>query len=243
MMTLDYIINPFFLQNKNSSLDFYNYIKKKYEKKMSTNDVKKMSRFFIKKNIILLENGEYMLTNKGKEILSDYKKYYSRIIRNFFLCIKYKNRYKFPKKSTNEVKIRINDNEILHDKQFGIKEIRPEQQSLRIFLIKNKKHSCILCDKNLPIFLLETAHLKSRNILNCNELLDRNNVEFMCRYCHRLYDNGFLAVYNGLLYVSPEITGYDITYENSKIIPSYNSTNKDFFNYHYENVFRPIIHS
>jgi len=34
----------------------------------------------------------------------------------------------------------------------------------------------------------------------------------MCRYCHNLYDNGFLAVYKGLLQVSTFINQYDLHY-------------------------------
>jgi len=53
---------------------------------------------------------------------------------------------------------------------------------------------CVICEKKLPLCLLETAHLKPRCILNSNEKNDKNSVEFMCRYCHNLYDNGFLKV-------------------------------------------------
>ena len=41
---------------------------------------------------------------------------------------------------------------------------------------------------------------------------DINVVEFMCSYCHKLYDNGFLSVHNGLLQVSTFINNYDLQY-------------------------------
>lgn len=45
----------------------------------------------------------------------------------------------------------------------------------------------------------------------------------MCRYCHNLYDNGFLSIYNGLLQVSTLINQYDLCYKkiNQSIIIIY----------------------
>jgi len=48
----------------------------------------------------------------------------------------------------------------------------------------------------------------------------------MCRYCHNLYDNGFLAVYKGLLQVSTFINQYDLHYNKNKQISHYNLQNK-----------------
>lgn len=53
---------------------------------------------------------------------------------------------------------------------------------------------CIICNKKLLLCLLETSHLKLRCILNKNEINDKNIVEFMYSYCHKLYDNGLLRV-------------------------------------------------
>ena len=94
-----------------------------------------------------------------------------------------------------------------------------------------------MCDKKLPLCLLETAHLKPRCILNMNEIHDNNIVEFMCRYCHNLYDNGFLAVNNGLLEVSTIINNYDLYYEH-KQINCFNSNNKKYFMFHYNYIYK-----
>ena len=86
---------------------------------------------------------------------------------------------------------------------------------LESYLIANKQHRCILCDKELPLCLLETAHIKPRCILNNTEMNDINVVEFMCRYCHNLYDRGFLGVHKGILEQSSllDLSKFDIKYE------------------------------
>ena len=96
---------------------------------------------------------------------------------------------------------------------------------------------CIICDKKLPLCLLETAHLKPRCILNDNDKNDKNIVEFMCRYCHSLYDNGFLAVCNGLLQVSTFINQYDLNYNKNKPISYYNLYNEKYFIFHYNYIY------
>ena len=79
---------------------------------------------------------------------------------------------------------------------------------------------------------------KPRCILNNNERNDKNVVEFMCRYCHNLYDNGFLAVYNGLLYVSTFIDNYDLDYNKNKQITFYNLQNEKYFIFHYKYIYK-----
>ena len=117
---------------------------------------------------------------------------------------------------------------------------KKEQDQLRSHLIKNKPHNCIICNKHLPLFLLETAHIKPRSIIQESERLNKNNIEFMCRYCHTLYDNGFLGVYNGLLKLSTNLikNKYDLNYEYNKIIRSYNLENKEYFDYHFDYIYK-----
>ena len=67
---------------------------------------------------------------------------------------------------------------------------------------------------------------------------DINVVEFMCRYCHNLYDNGFLSVYNGLLQVSTFINNYDLQYNKNKHIVFYNSQNAKYFSFHYKYIYK-----
>ena len=209
----DYIINSFILHNKNTLIDIYNYIKFRYDNSIEINDIKKKITILIKNDILFYYNKKYELSKEGNVILNYNKCYYSKIIINFY-----------KKYNKNHIK-------------YELKEIRTEQKRLRNYLISNKKHMCIICDKNLPLCLLETAHLKPRCILNNNEKNDENIVEFMCRYCHNLYDNGFLAVYNGSLQVSLSIYQYDLQYKN-KQISHYNLHNEKYFIFHYNYIYR-----
>jgi hypothetical protein len=206
----DYIINSFILRETNTIDDIYNYIKL-WNIDVENKIIKLKLSKYIRKNIIILNNKTYKLTQEGNVILTDNKYYYSKIIFNFLR--KYKN------------------------KKYVLKEIRKEQQLLRNFLITNKPNICIICDKLLPLCLLETAHLKPRCILNHAEKYDKNIVEFMCSYCHNLYDNGFLSVKEGLLQVSSNIDNYDLTYNKNKQIIHYNLYNKKYFIFHYNNIY------
>jgi hypothetical protein len=147
-------------------------------------------------------------------VLNDNKYYYSKIIIKFY-------------KKYNK-----------NHRKYELREIRKEQQQLRNYLITNKQHICIICDKKLPLCLLETAHLKPRCILNNNEINDTNVVEFMCRYCHNLYDNGHLSIYNGLLQVSTFIQNYDLQYNQNKQIFFYNLQNEKYFIFHYKFIYK-----
>lgn len=210
----DYIINSFILQDKNTLIDIYNYIKLRYDISVEIDHIKKELTYLIKKNVVFFYNNHYELLKEGNKILNIHKYYYSMIIIRFYK--KYNNNY---------------------NKKYELKEIRPEQQQLRNYLCINKQHMCIICDKKLPLCLLETAHLKPRNILNNNEINDKNIVEFMCRYCHNLYDNGYLGVNNGLLYVSSFLSNYDLHYNKKKKITCYNLQNKIYFIFHYKNIY------
>lgn len=118
---------------------------------------------------------------------------------------------------------------------------RPEQGLLRNYLINNRDLNCIICEKHLPSCLLEAAHLKPRHLLKKYELRDVNNVEFMCRYCHNLYDNALLSIRESNLCVSPNITfykKYDLHYENNKIIHAYTIKNSKYFDFHYNFIYK-----
>ena len=213
----DYIINSFILQENNTLNDIYNYIKIRYDKSVKISYIKNELIKLIKKNIIFFYNKKYKLLKEGNIILNDNKYYYSRIIINFY-----------KKYNKNHIK-------------YELREIRQEQKSLRNYLIFNKKQICVICDKTLPLCLLETAHLKPRCILNNNEKNDKNIVEFMCRYCHNLYDNGFLAINDGLLCISPLINSYDLFYNKNKQITYYNLENKKYFIFHYNYIYKKGI--
>lgn len=213
----DYIINSFIINDNNTILDIYNYIKYRYNNLVEINDVKKEISWLVKSEIIYCNNNRYILTDEGRVILNDNIYYYSKIIIRFY-------------KKYNKKRIK-----------YEIREVRQEQQFLRNYLINNKEHSCIICDKILPLCLLEAAHIKPRSLLNSYDKCDKNVVEFMCRYCHNLYDNGFLAVYKGLLKVSIFINKYDLCYIENKQIPYYNLENEKYFIFHYNYIYKKGI--
>jgi hypothetical protein len=211
----DYIINSFIYKDNNTIADICNYIKLRYNKKhVYIDDIKRELKKFIKHNIIYVDNSVYTLSYKGYVILEDQKYYYSRIIFNFYKkYVKYNKKYK-------------------------LKEIREEQKTLRNYLISNKNHTCIICDKTLPLCLLETAHLKPRCLITNIELNDTNIVEFMCRYCHSLYDRGYIGIHNGILLISNCLKQYDLSLKDNMIMVNYTDLNKKYFNYHYRYIFR-----
>jgi hypothetical protein len=210
----NYIINSFFLQKKNTMHDIYEYIKLRYDKTAELSKIKVELAEMVKKKILFVNNKIYELTNEGQIILNDHKYYYSRIIVRFFR--KYNKTHKV----------------------YALREIRTEQQKMRRYLIDNKAQKCIICDKHLPLCLLETAHLKPRCLLNSNEIKDNHIVEFMCRYCHNLYDNGYLGLCDGLLLVSPFINNYDLHYNVNTSNIMYNIKNKNYFDFHYKYIYK-----
>jgi hypothetical protein len=85
---------------------------------------------------------------------------------------------------------------------YSIKENRPEQSKLREFLIQNKEHKCVICNKTKILKLLETAHLIPHCEIIDEEKYDSNIVEFMCKDCHALYDLGYIGILNGKLCIN-----------------------------------------
>lgn len=209
-----YIINSFILQNKNTLIDIHKYVKTHYNNSIEIKYIKKEIRKLIHNKILLLYNNIYELSKEGNVILNNNIYYYTSIISNFYRIYIEKN------------------------KKYQLREIRKEQHYLRNYLITNKEHVCIICDKKLPLCLLETAHLKPRCILNKLEINDKNIVEFMCRYCHTLYDNGYISIYNKCLQISKYINQYDIHYIENKEITCYNSLNEKYFIFHYNFIFK-----
>lgn len=211
---INYIMISFFVKDKNTLSDIYNYVQR-----YTPIDINNCSQHLCqltKNNILIYYNQTYELTHEGTVILNDYIYYYSKIIIKFF-------------KSSNH-------------KKYKLTEIRKEQQQLRNYLIHNKPHMCVLCNKKLPLCLLETAHLKPRCILNKKELYDTYVVEFMCRYCHTLYDNGMLSIHNGDLQISNKLKQYDLDY-NTRPISCYNSYNEKYFIFHYKHIYNDSIYS
>jgi len=114
------------------------------------------------------------------------------------------------------------------------------QKRLRFYLLEKRQNKCILCNHNYPYKVLEAAHLKPREILNESENNDYNNVEFMCRNCHKYYDLGLVTIFNGLIIKSKELHNYNYNISN-KYIDNYNFKNAMYFNYHFYNIFNKKI--
>jgi hypothetical protein len=210
----NFIINSFIYNNYNTIDSIYKYIKLKSKLIIEFNDIKNELNNLIKNKILLFDSNNYQLTEKGSIILNDHIYYYAIYIINFLK--KYSKKYTI----------------------YTLKKIRLEQKKLRLYLINNKKHQCILCDKKLPLCLLETAHIKPHCLLSSCEKNNVNIVEFMCRYCHNLYDNGYLGINNGILCISKFLNdSFDLKY-NSKIILSYNIHNNKYFDFQYRYIFK-----
>jgi hypothetical protein len=207
------IINSFIYLNKVSFNHINLYLKRYYplvDNTILRNEIKSL----IRKSLLTEDKGFYFLTDKGNVVKDDNIYYNSKIIFNFIK--KFSKNYK----------------------KYQLREIRKEQKSLRKYLIENKKKICIICNKYLPLELLETAHLKPRCLLNKYELEDKNIVEFMCRYCHKLYDSGFIGIKDSELKVSKSLIkkNYDLTFDTYKI-EQFNNLNNIYFNFHYKYIF------
>ena len=209
----NYIINSFIHNKLNNSDNIFLY-SKRFDITLDKNILIDEIKSLIKKSLLINHNNNYNLTEEGLVVMNDNKYYHSKIIFNFLK--KYSKSYK----------------------KYELREIREEQKKLRNYLINNKEQQCIICYKNLPQCLLEAAHIKPHCILNNSERLDYNIVEFMCRYCHKLYDKGFISIDDGMLIISPllNIEDTDLIF-NNYIINSFNGSNKIYFDFHYKYIF------
>lgn len=205
------IILAFNLFNKPLSNDIYNYCNRFIDEN-SNKVVKKSINNLIKSNIL---TDNFILTKKGKYILNQLNIYYQRIIINFYRKYKMKN-----------------------NKKYALKEIRLEQQKLRNHLILNYQEKCAFCEKKLPYFLLETAHIKPRCLLNYYDKNNYNNVIFLCRLCHVIFDKGYITILNNKLLVSNKlnISEYDLPiYIKNKF---FMKEQKIFFDFHYKFIYK-----
>jgi hypothetical protein len=208
---LYHIINSFINSKLNTSKTIHNYIK------CHTNDITinldKELKELTHSSILSRKNNIYILTKKGFGIMNHHIKYNINKIISFYR--KYKNR----------------------KAKYVLTKYREEQCKMRQYLINNKQHMCILCSKKLPLCLLDTAHIKPYCLLNNFEKQDTNNVEFMCKYCHVLYDKGFIGINKGNINISLDsIT--DIISTIPDTLSIYNNMNSQYFNYHYKFLYK-----
>ena len=125
--------------------------------------------------------------------------------------------------------------------------IRPEYYKLRKNLLEKYENHlnnccCSLCCQNLPIELLDMAHLKPRCVLTPTEKMNINNVEFMCKLCHSIYDRGFVGINrNGIIEPSDIVNKYrhlSVVKRFGYTYSKYNPNNAIFLNWHYINIFK-----
>lgn len=120
---------------------------------------------------------------------------------------------------------------------------RPESASLRKQLLNKYRSNChcSLCMNAFPTELLDMAHLKPRRSIRCNiELKNINNVEFMCKLCHAMYDRGFIGInHSGRIETSTTISNLNVASMIGQMYSKYNKNNAAFLNWHYFNIFLP----
>lgn len=124
---------------------------------------------------------------------------------------------------------------------------RYESQLLRNYLIKKYNldklgNHCSMCLKNYPLNLLDTAHLKPRYTLELHELKETNNIEFMCKICHNLYDAGNIGINNESIIVAKNSI---LKYKDLLIIQNLgnkyskiSNNNMKYLLWHYQNIYQ-----
>lgn len=215
----DNIILSFNFFNQNDFTEIFNYCNRFFSDSIDLNNY---SKELIQKHLnklvkyeVLLNN--YQLSKNGKHMLNQLNIHSIRII------IKSYRNHKLKK----------------YKKQYSLKEIRPEQNKLRQYLIKNSPQQCSFCLKNLPLQLLEAAHIKPRCLIPGSfDKNDNHNLMWLCRYCHPLFDEGLFSVNDDKLVKSSELNvdNYDFEIPNNKIILS--EKQKEYMNFHYCNIFK-----
>lgn len=122
---------------------------------------------------------------------------------------------------------------------------RPECQKFRKYLLNKYIHEyggchCSMCLNKLPPELLDMAHLKPRCVLNQAELQNIENVQFLCKMCHSIYDVGYVGVnQQGIIQINNKIIHYNLLIQNQigKLYSKYSNHNSQFLDWHYLNIF------
>ena len=117
---------------------------------------------------------------------------------------------------------------------------RTEQQYLRKYLFKGKKvGECGFCEKELPVKLLETAHIKKRSLCSDDEKRDPNVVMPACHLgCNKLFEEKMISVNgDGVIRVndSGKTTSDLRSFTDSlsgKNCSYHNQNTADYFKYH-----------
>ncbi len=115
---------------------------------------------------------------------------------------------------------------------------RPEQKKLRTFLINKKEHECVICERKYPLCLLDAAHIKPRHIISSVERKNLDNIHFMCKCCHSLFDRGLVSIYNGKIHVKEEIRNFNFFENIDNCSKVYNNQNSKYFDFHYHKIYK-----
>jgi|688.fasta_scaffold537704_2 predicted restriction endonuclease len=123
---------------------------------------------------------------------------------------------------------------------------RPESRELRKHLI-NKYNSdslgyhCSMCLKQYPLSLLDTSHLKPRYTLQKHEYKSLNNIEFMCKICHNLYDKGNISIDRSHNIIAhSNILQFNHLHVLANVKQTYSKINKynaEYLLWHFTNIF------
>lgn len=117
---------------------------------------------------------------------------------------------------------------------------RTEQHFLRKYLFKNKSSgACGVCNKDYPIKLLATAHIKKRSDCSDMEKRDFNVVMPACHLgCDKLYELGYVIIDSGVVkentnekIITPDLMDYINSIVNNTSY-FYRPETKKYFDFH-----------
>ena len=99
---------------------------------------------------------------------------------------------------------------------------------------------CACCNRELPISLLVTAHIKKRAFCSLNEKLDKNIVIPMCKFgCDEIFEKGYISVKDGKFIEldktpsTSHLKSY-IQKVNGNICNYYNGSTLPYFIWHFD---------
>ncbi|RMZ49610.1 HNH endonuclease [Flavobacteriaceae bacterium PRS1] len=134
----------------------------------------------------------------------------------------------------------LNQLEGLKEPNTEIKALgRKEQGYLRKLLFGKKTiDMCACCNRELPVSLLVTAHIKKRALCKTFEKLDKNIVMPMCKLgCDEIFEKGYISVKDGKFIdlkktpTTHHLNGY-IKHVNGNNCNYYNDNTISYFDWH-----------
>ena len=132
--------------------------------------------------------------------------------------------------SKDDAEQALNRLEGLQDSETEITSLRRKEQGyLRKLLFGRKTIDiCACCNKELPVSLLVTAHIKKRALCNLTEKLDKYIVIPMCKLgCDEIFEKGYISVKEGK-FISLNKT--PSTHHLNSYIQEVNGNNCNYYN-------------